>query len=311
MTKRSLLAWLLVLLGLAAFAQTPLGREVWRLTNEARKAAGLSELAWDDAAYRAARGHARDMLERGYFDHVTPEGLGPAERMWAAGVLEVVVGENLAYYAGVPREEAAARVVEDWLASPPHRKNLLFPDFTHVGIAFVQVGERIAVVQNFLARPFQLWHWATPTQDRVGRLRYEGASRATVGVFVDGVFREALQPPRWQGTLEVRPGSDVSLGLWRESVYVLACRFVLPEVTCGSPKITWKARYEEALEPSVRLQLGLLPGEYVLAYGDPPEPFERVQGDAVIEVPKSWGTVWVGLATGDKIEYTHRIPLGP
>ncbi|HHO57750.1 MAG TPA: CAP domain-containing protein [Oceanithermus profundus] len=130
---------LLVLLG-AALAQTPLELEAFRLTNEARKAHGLAALAWDDAAYRAARAHALDMLERGFFDHVNPDGLGPADRMWAAGVLEVTVGENLAFYEGYTPEYAAGVVVDDWLRSPPHRRNLLKPEFTHLGLALVQRG---------------------------------------------------------------------------------------------------------------------------------------------------------------------------
>ena len=309
--KTSRVLALLLFLGLAALAQTPFEQEVWRLANEARRAEGLSELAWDDAAYRAARGHALDMLERGYFDHVTPEGVGPAERMWAAGVLEVMVGENLAFFENLPAEEAAARVVEGWLDSPPHRANLLNPEFTHVGIAFEQQGGRIAVVQNLLARPFEVRYWATPTRVRWGRLAFEGSSRAEVAFFVDGAFWQAYEPPRWRGALELRPGSEVVVALREGGAYVYACGLRPPQTGCDAKGLRWKATYEEGLEPGVRLQLGLPPGDYVLAYGDPPRPFEEVYGSAVVELPSRWGLVWIGKRAKNAIKYTHRIPLTP
>ena len=299
---------LVILFGLG-LAQSPLELEAFRLSNEARRAHGLAELAWDDAAYRAARAHALDMLERGFFDHTNPDGQGPADRMWAAGVLEVTVGENLALYEGYPPRQVAEVVVEDWLNSPPHRKNLLLPGFTHLGLALVQKDGRIAVVQNFIARPFNVWFWRTPASKTLGYLRYRGRAAATVGVFVDATFRRALQPPAWQGQLELEPGSTVELGLWDGDRYLLACRFTPPATSCAHRGLTWKAEYVERSVPSVRVQLGLPGGEYWLGYGSEPKPFKAVHGAAVVNVPRSWKFLWVGLSQGDKIEYTHRIPL--
>ncbi len=302
--------WLALLLFLGlGFAQTPLEREVFRLTNEARKAHGLRELVWDNVAYAAARKHAFDMLQRHFFEHVNPDGLGPADRMWAEGLLEVEVGENLALYEGYPAEHAVAAVVEDWLASPPHRKNLLKPEFTHLGLALMQQGDRITVVQDFIARPFKLWVWRTPSQKKIGLLRYNGRSRATVGVFVDDVFRKALQPPSWRGELEVEPGSAVSLGLWRDEQYLLACRFVLPDTSCKNDGLSWNARYQERTVPSVRVQLGLPAGRFWLGYGNDPQPLDLVNGSTFVEVPQAWRYIWVGVLQGDRIKYTHRIPL--
>jgi hypothetical protein len=301
--------WALLLVFGVALAQNALELEAFRLTNEARRAHGLRELAWDDVAYAAARKHALDMLERGFFDHVNPDGLGPADRLWAEGVLEVVVGENLALYEGYPAGHVAGVVVGDWLNSPPHRKNLLAPAFTHLGLALVQRGDRIAVVQNFIARPFELWVWRTPSRRRMGWLRYRGGASATVGLFVGDAFRAALQPPSWRGELEVEPGSTVRLGLWHEDRYLLACAFVLPETACGNPKLSWSARYEERTVPSVRVQLALPPGAYWLGYGREPQPLRTVSGAVVVDAPLDWTYLWVGLSQGTSIEYTHRIPL--
>ena len=68
---------------------TPRELEVLRRTNQVRTERGLQPLQWDSLAYRAALGHARDMLERSFFAHRNPDGLSAGERMQQAGVLEV------------------------------------------------------------------------------------------------------------------------------------------------------------------------------------------------------------------------------
>jgi len=292
-----------------AYAQTALEYEVFRLTNEARMARGLHALSWDGVAYAAARKHALDMLNRGYFDHVNPEGLGPVERMWAEGVLEIMVGENLALYKGYSPEYAAGVVVEDWLGSPRHRDNLLKPEFTHLGIALVQVNGRVAVVQNFISRPFKISVTRTPSRKRIGIIKFKGRAPATVGIFIDDVFREELQPPSWSGELELDPGSAVSLAIWESNGYLLACRFSLPDTSCTSDKISWWANYSERTVPSVMVRLSLPEGAYWLGYGDKPHPLEPVRGVAVVDAPEEWKFLWVGIPKNNSIEFTHRIPI--
>ncbi|WP_457637939.1 CAP domain-containing protein [Oceanithermus sp.] len=302
--------FLLFCLTLVASAQTQLELQVLQETNAARAAHGLPPLAWDENAARAARDHARDMLERGYFAHNTPEGITPAERMWAAGVYEVEVGENIAYYEGYTPQQAVAKAVDDWMHSPPHRENILRPEFTHLGVGIAVAGDRVMLVQDFLARPYEVVVWQTPSRALMGILSYSGSSKATVGVFVNGVFNTALQPPDWNGKLELAPGSRVSLGLWRGTKYYLVCEFVLPEVECHNPKINWRASYRQEFKNTVRLQINLPPGDYTLAYGSKtPVPFRKAKGQVFIEVPRDWGAIWIGVKRGDRVEYTHRIPL--
>ena len=46
---------------------------------------------------QTARDHSQDMLTRNYFEHNTPEGITPFQRMQAAGYLFYAAGENLAW----------------------------------------------------------------------------------------------------------------------------------------------------------------------------------------------------------------------
>lgn len=115
-------------------------------TNRARAAHGLPALSADPALTRAAQGHAADMDARGYFDHTTPEGLEPWDRIRAAlGSADpfTAMGENIAMgYAG------ADATCDGWMNSPGHRANILSEEFTLIGTGWVDG----YAVQNFGAR---------------------------------------------------------------------------------------------------------------------------------------------------------------
>jgi len=88
-------------------------------------------LEWSDALAASALAHAKDMAERGYFDHVTPDGVRPEQRMAKAGWHVMPVGENIAAGQAIPAE-----VVQGWIDSPGHCKNLLNPNFKHLGVGY-------------------------------------------------------------------------------------------------------------------------------------------------------------------------------
>jgi len=81
----------------------------------------------DDVAY----GHAADMAEHLYFDHVDRSGRSPADRVRSAGYADRIVGENIAYGPATPEE-----VVQGWLHSPGHCENLMDSRFVEMGIAY-------------------------------------------------------------------------------------------------------------------------------------------------------------------------------
>ena len=95
--------------------------------NQVRIANGLRPLRYAGKLHAAARAHSADMLRRGYFGHGSFD-----RRMSGFGVHAPVVGENLAWGTG-PYSTAKA-IVQEWLASPEHRANLLRPGFRWVGV---------------------------------------------------------------------------------------------------------------------------------------------------------------------------------
>lgn len=78
-----------------------------------------------------AAGHAIDMAQHNYFEHVDLAGKSPADRVRAVGYKEKLVGENIAYGPGSVEE-----VVQGWLDSPGHCENIMDPRFAQMGIAY-------------------------------------------------------------------------------------------------------------------------------------------------------------------------------
>jgi len=113
-------------------ATTAAARELRLLVlvvNQHRAAIGCPPLIWDERLARVALRHSEAMARRGFFGHFDPEGIGPFERMRRAGISYRAAGENVA--AGQSR---GIQVYDDWMKSPPHRRNLENCVYTHHGI---------------------------------------------------------------------------------------------------------------------------------------------------------------------------------
>jgi uncharacterized protein YkwD len=100
-------------------------------TNKQRSLQKLSPLALNDRLNAVASRKLNDLFSRQYFDHLSPDGLGPGDLAVEAGYSYMLVGENLALglFAG------DASLVGAWMNSPGHRENIMHPSFTEIGIA--------------------------------------------------------------------------------------------------------------------------------------------------------------------------------
>lgn len=97
----------------------------------------------------ASLAHAEDMAERGYFDHKTPEGITPTQRLARTGYQWNLTGENIAR-----GQMSAEEAVAGWLASPGHCANIMEPRFSETGFALAEEGGREGAlywVQTFAA----------------------------------------------------------------------------------------------------------------------------------------------------------------
>lgn len=287
-----------------ALAQTALELEVLQRTNQVRQERGLRPLQWDALAYKAALGHAQDMLERNFFSHQNPDGLGAAERMQAAGVLEVMVGENLASFEGYPDPEIPQRALVGWMNSPGHRANLLKPEFTHLGVALVRQGRRVMVVQNFIGRPFDPQVRLTPAQAERTVWVLSGSAPGTVGVFVGNNLYARLNPPI-QARLELPPNPEVSFALFDGQTWWATQN--------GQRGLRLEQTLERSTVPGQRVALQLPAGSFTLAVGAQPHFWQNLSGPVRLELtlPSTLEALWLGLRQGNRISYSHRIPLKP
>ena len=98
---------------------------------------------------RAAAAHAADMAAHGFMGHRGTDGSEAGVRATRAGYRWRSVGENVA--AGQPDAET---VVKAWLDSPGHCENIMSPNFSEMGVAFVAAPQsdlRILWAQVFAA----------------------------------------------------------------------------------------------------------------------------------------------------------------
>jgi uncharacterized protein YkwD len=117
--------------------------------NRAETGGRLVPLHWSDQLADAARAHSRDMVARGYFGHVDPDGRSPGLRLRAAGIAWQSVGENIAMNPDVKSAEAA--FLNEPAGRQNHRSNILSAKFTEVGVGIaVAPNGDLYITQEFM-----------------------------------------------------------------------------------------------------------------------------------------------------------------
>ncbi|HSW37527.1 MAG TPA: CAP domain-containing protein [Candidatus Saccharimonadales bacterium] len=100
------------------------------LTNQQRQEQGLAPLHIDPKLVSSAHAKASDMFANNYWSHNSPSGVEPWYFIQQSNYKYIRAGENLA--KDFQSDEA---VMEGWMNSPSHRKNILNPDYQDIGIA--------------------------------------------------------------------------------------------------------------------------------------------------------------------------------
>jgi hypothetical protein len=123
------------------------------LANSDRQSNNLSSLVTNPLLERAAQLKANDMLSRGYFSHVTPDGKTPWYWLNLVGYKYSAAGENLAINFVDSKD-----INDAWMNSPSHRANILNNKFSEIGVAAakgVYQGRETIFVVQFFGRPAQ------------------------------------------------------------------------------------------------------------------------------------------------------------
>lgn len=116
--------------------------------NAERAAVGRPPLALDPQLNEAAQQHAEDMLLHSYYNHTSPAGSRPADRVRKIGYTARLVGENIARGPFTVNE-----AMDNWLQSQDHRRNLLNSAYRDLGVGIAvgrnSVGNTVLWVQDF------------------------------------------------------------------------------------------------------------------------------------------------------------------
>lgn len=123
-------------LALALALTTPVAagpaESVLTAVNAARAKAGCAPLRMNPKLAAAAKSHARAMAEQNFFAHSGKDGSRLPGRIAGQGYDYQSAAENIAAGQDSPRE-----VVQDWLQSSGHRKNIMDCQMSETGIALV------------------------------------------------------------------------------------------------------------------------------------------------------------------------------
>lgn len=124
--------------------------------NAERAAIGISTLEGDQALIRAANKRAQDLLNRAYFDHVSPEGKQFHTWISDEGYKYAIAGENLAESVNAAY---AGQIVSNWMASLTHHSNIISDRYSETGVGVAEgniKGKRVTVVVQLFAHPISI-----------------------------------------------------------------------------------------------------------------------------------------------------------
>lgn len=126
-------------------------QRVFASTNLVRSQYGLPPLVYNAELSYVARLHSYNMGEKRFFEHRDPQGRDAADRVRQEypELIMAGVGENLFMSERDDRVFDPEHVVDKWMKSPGHRKNILDEEFTHLGVGIAKAGNRLYTTQVF------------------------------------------------------------------------------------------------------------------------------------------------------------------
>jgi uncharacterized protein YkwD len=105
--------------------------QIVAMTNDFRRQNGLAPVTLNPLLGMAAQTQSQNMALQDYFDHISPTGSTPGQRVSAAGYRWSRVAENIG--AGYTTADS---VVQGWINSPSHRASMLDPRVKEIGVGY-------------------------------------------------------------------------------------------------------------------------------------------------------------------------------
>jgi uncharacterized protein YkwD len=162
-----------------------LERDILARTNALRSKRRLTALQSNTQLAVVARAHSVEMSAKGFVGHVSPSTGSPADRVQRAGVVHLVVRENVA------RAYSTAEAMEQLMNSPAHRVNILSADVSNLGVGIaVDRSSRtpVLLVTQLFVQPGQPYNPATAKGDVLRIIRAARGAAGLKPLKVDGAL---------------------------------------------------------------------------------------------------------------------------
>jgi uncharacterized protein YkwD len=196
--------------------------------NRDRADAGLAAVELDELASQVAAAHCQEMLDGGYFSHWNSQGLKPYQRYSLAGGTDYLAENVYDYQTTGTLDQSLSgiaaimlRAQDSFMAEGPeggHRKNILDPHHTHVGIGLAFSNNSLLMAQEFLNRYVSLEQCpAQVTLDQ--QVSVQGGVLGKGELLSVTVFHESL--PKEMSLKELRETSAYSLPNERVDLFPL------------------------------------------------------------------------------------------
>lgn len=170
-----------------AAPRDPLDRAIFDRINLDRAGAGLAPVLWDEKAALLARAYTRKQIAEGTFGHYLLDGEPPYARLARGGDLGANAENTVAFFStsgGLSNDplelalDGEKHMLEERPPEDGHRRAILDPFATHVGVGLALEGGDFRLAEEFTTRGYD---WL-----RFVRLGEEGASIRVRGKALGG-----------------------------------------------------------------------------------------------------------------------------
>lgn len=120
---------------------------ILQLVNAERAKTGAKALSSNSDCTKLARMKSQDMVNKNYFSHQSPTYGSPFDLLKSNNVSYMYAGENIAM------NQSADAAFQAWMNSEGHKKNILNPNFTELGVGIAPKGNGSFIyTQLFIGR---------------------------------------------------------------------------------------------------------------------------------------------------------------
>ncbi len=144
-----------------ASPEDPVKAAVFEKINSDRAQANLPPVAWDEAASRVANAYTAAQVADRTTGHFLTDGMPPYARTAFAGIFGLGSENAVAWHTTAPAFTDSAKALalaghEDMMRETPpndgHRRTILDPEVTHVGVGWAMHGGSFRMAEEFLSR---------------------------------------------------------------------------------------------------------------------------------------------------------------